>query len=595
MQLIWNYQEILDFLSHPHDLVRRWAFDIIEKRFPRQFTPEVAKLVGDPNEHLACAATHYLAEHKAISFAPDILDCFLHGKGLVTGNCAIALGKMRYDEAAETIIPMITECTDFNSFMGILSYMGKIHNETCHEILLNMVAQYTDKYHWESAALCLLQHHHPDDVNFIMDNYFNRFSQEIKIDSLFKKIMNVIYASWLYEDITDHKDLLTAPNIFFEGFAKHYAYITINSTMKEDIITLITKKEYQHLITTVMFDAQRLFRSRYSDAKEIDCYHEIYPNDVVSLSLLEYFSRQFPKNIASNKDNLRSLISVILTCYLSILHRGIYTKPMTQDASCEDLMESIRNAGLDYPKSLQDRIVQLGQVDELTSALSEDLLSWGDIWVVRLMGKIGDPRFVSDLVRIVQVTEGLSYIHEDAIRSLNAIDKAGHEELLSVLKAGKISDEIDKIALLEHLPYREAFDLAERMWKEDEVESLELYSDCVAGIGDERGIKLLQQIFAETEDITAGDSLEVLSLLHDREIPELPYIHEMRRERQERQERRMRELNEIAAKARKKGTSPPPEKKSNIITFRRGEKVGRNAPCPCGSGKKYKKCCLSKD
>ncbi|MFC7786014.1 SEC-C metal-binding domain-containing protein [Rossellomorea sp. GCM10028870] len=22
------------------------------------------------------------------------------------------------------------------------------------------------------------------------------------------------------------------------------------------------------------------------------------------------------------------------------------------------------------------------------------------------------------------------------------------------------------------------------------------------------------------------------------------------------------------------------------------EKVGRNDPCPCGSGKKYKKCCL---
>lgn len=24
------------------------------------------------------------------------------------------------------------------------------------------------------------------------------------------------------------------------------------------------------------------------------------------------------------------------------------------------------------------------------------------------------------------------------------------------------------------------------------------------------------------------------------------------------------------------------------------KKVGRNAPCPCGSGKKYKKCCLLK-
>lgn len=26
-----------------------------------------------------------------------------------------------------------------------------------------------------------------------------------------------------------------------------------------------------------------------------------------------------------------------------------------------------------------------------------------------------------------------------------------------------------------------------------------------------------------------------------------------------------------------------------------GQKVGRNEPCPCGSGKKYKKCCWSKD
>ncbi|MBC6995220.1 SEC-C domain-containing protein [Lewinella lacunae] len=24
---------------------------------------------------------------------------------------------------------------------------------------------------------------------------------------------------------------------------------------------------------------------------------------------------------------------------------------------------------------------------------------------------------------------------------------------------------------------------------------------------------------------------------------------------------------------------------------RKGPKIGRNAPCPCGSGKKYKNCC----
>ena len=31
------------------------------------------------------------------------------------------------------------------------------------------------------------------------------------------------------------------------------------------------------------------------------------------------------------------------------------------------------------------------------------------------------------------------------------------------------------------------------------------------------------------------------------------------------------------------------------LTIRRTErKIGRNAPCPCGSGKKYKKCCIGK-
>jgi uncharacterized protein YecA (UPF0149 family) len=39
--------------------------------------------------------------------------------------------------------------------------------------------------------------------------------------------------------------------------------------------------------------------------------------------------------------------------------------------------------------------------------------------------------------------------------------------------------------------------------------------------------------------------------------------------------------------------------KPHLMPLPRGggksRKVGRNDPCPCGSGKKYKKCCLGKD
>ena len=33
------------------------------------------------------------------------------------------------------------------------------------------------------------------------------------------------------------------------------------------------------------------------------------------------------------------------------------------------------------------------------------------------------------------------------------------------------------------------------------------------------------------------------------------------------------------------------KEQKNSGTIRKEKKVGRNYPCPCGSGKKYKKCC----
>ena len=56
------------------------------------------------------------------------------------------------------------------------------------------------------------------------------------------------------------------------------------------------------------------------------------------------------------------------------------------------------------------------------------------------------------------------------------------------------------------------------------------------------------------------------------------------------------ELDELENKQREKkqemqlSRGKNEEKQKQPIT-RQGEKVGRNAPCPCGSGKKYKKCC----
>jgi len=53
--------------------------------------------------------------------------------------------------------------------------------------------------------------------------------------------------------------------------------------------------------------------------------------------------------------------------------------------------------------------------------------------------------------------------------------------------------------------------------------------------------------------------------------------------------------NEIFEKFEKPNLRPLPDKPFDFGGTVKEVKIGRNDPCPCGSGKKYKKCCLGKD
>ncbi len=51
------------------------------------------------------------------------------------------------------------------------------------------------------------------------------------------------------------------------------------------------------------------------------------------------------------------------------------------------------------------------------------------------------------------------------------------------------------------------------------------------------------------------------------------------------------------SQAARPGSALPPKTSAGLpaVQLAAGKRVGRNAPCPCGSGKKYKKCCLYKE
>ena len=54
---------------------------------------------------------------------------------------------------------------------------------------------------------------------------------------------------------------------------------------------------------------------------------------------------------------------------------------------------------------------------------------------------------------------------------------------------------------------------------------------------------------------------------------------------------RQRQRNVVESRGGADGKAEPAAGAPRQAVVRQGPKVGRNDPCPCGSGKKYKKCC----
>jgi preprotein translocase subunit SecA len=70
------------------------------------------------------------------------------------------------------------------------------------------------------------------------------------------------------------------------------------------------------------------------------------------------------------------------------------------------------------------------------------------------------------------------------------------------------------------------------------------------------------------------------------ELPSAERIAELRAAEEARRVAQERKLREVHAGS----PSDPPVAATAQTVTREGPKVGRNDPCPCGSGKKFKKC-----
>ena len=238
MHQLWSFEDCVERLGHSDKLVRSWALNSTRERFPRRYTPEVAGLLDDPDEHLACDAARYLGKHKAVEFAPAILKGLFSGNGNVPGNCASALGDMFYEPAVDQILEFLPHCGDANTFLGILHYLGRIHREDCHQALLSAFHHVQDQYFGDAAALCLLEHQDPNDVALVLDNYLRNAGP--KGNRHLRKLLESVNGSVLFEDFVDCRgDLLSDPRESISAVIRRHAIIEPEPGLLDELSKMI--------------------------------------------------------------------------------------------------------------------------------------------------------------------------------------------------------------------------------------------------------------------------------------------------------------------------------------------------------------------
>jgi len=601
MNKLWNYEDYVNHLSHPDKTVRRWAFDALENHYPNRYTDEVCSLIGDEDQHLACAAPRYLAGHGAIQHSAVILESFKKDHGYVPSNCAVALGNMFYEPALDVMLEYFSSVKSEETFLGILNYLGKIDHENCRVALKSAIMQMQDTLILGSAVANLLNHHYPEDVPFVMDRYFDSGDWDQHYDSYLRNISWALGGAEYFRNQTEsnRNNIFENPGDVIDNFILKNSAIELDIALRKNMIASLDRGLYEDFLTGIMFDARNIVNTRYSEGKQPGWLDDVYGQDAMSLALLEDLSKRpsIWKRIKNSKKSGRDLISLILSGYFAMKERDAYLTALSPDAEIEELIRALKNSGPGLPKPIQEKIKRVKPIPDLKNTLTEGLMTWGDIWTVRMMGRIGNAAFVPDLIHVLRNSDSLDYIYSDAISAMNALEESADELILAAIKSEELGD-WESFPLLEYLPYSEAFDLALHRWEDEnnDMDSYELFAGCLRGIGDPRGIEILQYIYANENDATyIGDDLECLSRIHNVDIPEMPDILRKRKEQEERQIAREKELSELASNYRRNKAQRTLENGGKVVPFKRDSpKVGRNEPCPCGSGKKYKKCCLNK-
>ncbi len=254
----------------------------------------------------------------------------------------------------------------------------------------------------------------------------------------------------------------------------------------------------------------------------------------------------------------------------------------------EPLVE-LRRTGEKLPDSLRDAILALGneavgpllEVLEDESALEEDSPSegWAPIHAAKLLVDLRANEAIEPLLRVLKSVDYEAIIYNVIVVNLSKFGAPVLEPALRMIEQGLDEAPLDGVCgILSSLGVRDER-IYENLKLEFEREPV-LGAICFANYGDKRALPMLRKAIEQFEP----GEVSRLGIYELKEFSEAytTIAGELPPDLASRCELLSLQWNELQDAIER-------EERQNAPAV--STKIGRNEPCPCGSGKKYKKCC----
>jgi hypothetical protein len=281
----------------------------------------------------------------------------------------------------------------------------------------------------------------------------------------------------------------------------------------------------------------------------------------------------------------------------------------------EALVRLLIEAGERVPPRLRERILGLGEaaVPPLLAIAADEALDdeeapgkgWAPVHAVELLGELRVPAAAEPLLRLLQETEPGAYLYDELLQALPELGPAVVEPALAAYQTVDPERRFSLGSVLAGLGVRDDriyAALVEEFQQEPVPGTMHL-----AEYGDPRALPLLSKALDDYQEINTDDPManhlvveleDAIQHLGGELTPEQQ--EKVRRIVEHDRPKREQFLDLIDRAVGRMDLATSPVRGARALTAeprpaRPARKVGRNDPCPCGSGKKYKKCCLGKD